>query len=204
MDDGELHELSSMHDPGEQLHQYGTGQDEATKIKTEFKNRIQIARQEIQTKFGGYFDELRKEETRLLEKLNGIETETIKEFELSSKTLTEITHSREQVLATLKSNTTSALLKKTLDIYDKEMEDIKNKSKINSLTIELKWRTSEFIFTNLCELSIPILQEAPSPPNLPQQTESEIHQTKPKGREKYYQTDILRYPSEWKQGSGVV
>ena len=128
--------------------------DKIIGIKTEFRNRIQIARQEIQTKFGGYFDELRKEEARLLEKLNGIETETIKEFELSSKTLTEITHAREQVLATLKSNTTNFLLKNTLVMYDKEIETIKNKSKQNLPSIHLQWNTDNFEVKNICKLTL--------------------------------------------------
>ena len=146
----------------------------------------------------------------MLEELNGIETETIKEFELSSKTLTEITHAREQVLATLKSNTTSALLKKTLDIYDKEMEEIIHQSKIDSLTIELKWGTSEFKFTNLCELSIPTLLEVPESPaiplvlDLPQQTKSEILKSRPKAKEKDDKTLFLGCLSEWEPGSIVV
>ena len=101
----------------------------------------------------------------MLEKLNEIENEVIKDFELSSKTLVEITQAREQVLATLKSNTTNTLLENTLEMYDKEIEAIKMKSKIYSTTIQLKWKTKNSQFANLCELTIPLLGEFPVPSN---------------------------------------
>ena len=123
-------------------------------IITEFKQRIQIARQEIQTNFLESFNQLKKEETRLLYKLNEIENEIIKDFELSSKTLVEITQAREQILATLKSNTTNALLKNTLEMYDKEIETIKKKSKIDSTTVQLEWNSNRFKIENICEISL--------------------------------------------------
>ena len=131
-----------------------TAENRTLQIKTEFKQRIQIARQEIQTNFLELFNQLKKEEIRLLYKLNEIENEIIKDFELFSKTLVEITQAREQILATLKSNTTNALLKNTLEMYDKEIKTIKKKSKIDSTTLQLQWKTNQFHFENICEFSL--------------------------------------------------
>ena len=134
--------------------------------QTEFKERIQTARQEIQTRFIEFTDQLKQEETRLLEKLNEIENEVIKDIELSSKTLIEITQAREQTLATLKSNTTNTLLKNTLEMYDKEIEAIKNQSIIDSTTIQLQWNANRFNIGNICELTLMTdqkVQEIPIP-----------------------------------------
>ena len=126
--------------------------DEALTSQTEFKERIQTARQEIQTKFIEFTDQLKQEETRLLEKLNEIDNDILKKFSISSKTLLEISQARKQILATLKSNTTNTLLKKNLEMYDKEIESIKKKSKIDTSTIQLKWNAIQF--EKICELKL--------------------------------------------------
>ena len=138
--------------------------DEAVTTQTNFKDRIQTARQEIQTKFIGFRDQLKQEETRLLDKLNEIENEILTKFELSSRTLFEISQARKQIISTLKSNTTNTLLKKNLKMYDEEIETITKKSKIDSSTVQLKWNVIKF--EKLCELTL-VTEQMPTL-NLPE------------------------------------
>ena len=126
--------------------------DEAMTSQTEFQDRVETARKEIQTKFKEFADQLKEEETSLLEKLDGIENEVLKKFDVSSKSLNEISHARKQVLSTFKSNATNTLLKKNLDMYDREIESIKRKSKIDTSTIQLKWNAIQF--DKICELKL--------------------------------------------------
>ena len=125
--------------------------DEQPRIIIEFKARIQSSRNEIQTKFLLLFDELREEELRLLTKLDGIESDVIDKFNASSATLTEIILARENILGILKSNTTNTLLKNTLEMYDKEIEDITTNPAIKSTSIHLNWKLDKL--GKICEMN---------------------------------------------------
>ena len=126
--------------------------EEELKIRTEFTEKIQNARQDIQTKFIELGDKLKQVETRLLERLDGIESEILNKFELSSKALLEISEAKKQIIGTLKTDLTNSLARNTIEMYEKEIEKIKNNSTIDSSTIQLKWNADQF--EKLCELTL--------------------------------------------------
>ena len=90
--------------------------DEGLKYKIDFKDKIQTARNEIQTKFMEFFNQLQNEMVCLLEKVDAIENEVLAKFELSSNTLFEMLKARENAVVILKSNSTSHFLEKKLRI----------------------------------------------------------------------------------------
>ena len=127
--------------------------DEVSRIEGEFKQRIQNARNEIGAKFKQFYAKLSEEEMRLLTKLDEIQSDTMQMFRKSSVALLEITQAKEHILGTFKINITSqSLLKKNLEMYDKEIDEIKANSKIDK-TIKLVWKIDSFSFENLCEIN---------------------------------------------------
>ena len=129
--------------------------DEASKIEGEFKKRIQNARNEIESRFIELYAKLSEEEMRLLTKLDEIESDTIQSFKKSSVALHQITKAREQILEIFRNNGINrSLLKKNLEIYDKEIEEIKTNSKISS-SIKLNWKINSIpVSENTCEITI--------------------------------------------------
>ena len=125
--------------------------DQRTQIIVEFKARIKCSRDEIQTRFSRFNDQLKEDELRLLTKLDDIERDTIDKFNGSSASLSEILLARENILGILKSNTTSTLLKNNLEMYDKEIEEITTKSVIKSTKIELNWKLDKL--GTICEMN---------------------------------------------------
>ena len=104
--------------------------NEASRIEGEFKKRIQNAKYELESKFIEFYTKLSGEETRLFTRLGEIESDAIHILKKSSVALLEITQAIEQILEIFKTNITSQrLLKNILEIYDKEIEEIKTNSK---------------------------------------------------------------------------
>ncbi|KAI6647138.1 hypothetical protein LOD99_8874 [Oopsacas minuta] len=118
---------------------------------TEFQTRIQSYRAEIKNKISQIIGQLKNEENQLLSKLDDIEKEVLDKYKIASSTLAEITKAREHILGVLKSNTTSTLLKNNLELYDKEIENIKKNSIISSTNIQLKWNINNI--ENICVIS---------------------------------------------------
>ena len=137
--------------PRHSLTDISTQSTDQPQVIIEFKARIQSSRNEIQTKFLLLFDKLKEEELRLLTKLDEIESDVIDKFNVSSATLTEILLAKENILGILKSNTTNTLLKNTLEMYDKEIEDITKNSAIKSTRINLNWKLNKLGM--ICEMN---------------------------------------------------
>ena len=127
------------------------------KSKTEFLNRVKTVKSEIRSKFLNLRKDLEDQELSALEKVEKIEREILEKFERASASLKEISQVRDGILAGLKSNATNNLLKKSLEMYDKEIEQIKLDSKIDS-TIKLVWKLEQL--ASICEVSSSV---GPSP-----------------------------------------
>ena len=126
-----------------------------------FKGKIQTVRNDIQAKFMEFFDQLQSELIRLLEKLDEIENQVLTKFKKSSSTLMELSKARENALTILKSNSTSAFLGKNIEMYDKEIEEIKTNSGINSL-FKLNWNIDRSQLENICQIDFNASQKIPS------------------------------------------
>ena len=122
---------------------------EVDKSKTDFLNRVKIVKSEIRSKFLNLRNDLDNQELRALEKVEKIEREILEKFEKASASLKEISQVREQVLAGLKNNVTSELLRKNLNMYDDEIKEIQQNSNID-LTIELVWKLEKL--ASICEV----------------------------------------------------
>ena len=135
------------------------------KSKTEFLNRVKETKSEIKTKFQNARKKLDEKELKILKRVEKIEKEIIDDYEKNASTLKEITQAKEQLLGTFKSNTTNILLKKNLEIIDKEIEEIKKNSKIDS-TIELVWKMEQLDLSrdDMCQVSINIKSSSPKIP----------------------------------------
>ena len=140
--------------------------EEENQTRTEFKDKVQAVRNEIQTKFINLNEKLKEEETHLLNDLNKIENETLASFESTSRALVEIQQAKEQIVATLKNSLTNTLLNNTIEMYDREIESIKKESRIDTSTIQLNWNVIQF--ENICALKLvtePQIILIPTPPN---------------------------------------
>ena len=120
------------------------------KSKIDFLNRVKTVKSEIKTTFRNFRKDLDNKELRTLEKVEKIEREILEKCERASASVKEISQAREQVLAILKSNATSKLLKINLKIYDDEIKEIQKNSNIDS-TIELVWKLEQL--ASICEVS---------------------------------------------------
>ena len=120
------------------------------KSKTDFLSRVKTVKSEIRTKFLNLRKDLDDQELRTLEKVEKIEREILEKCERASASLKEISQVRDGILTGLKSNSANYLLKKSLEMYDKEIEHIKLYSKIDS-TIELVWKLEQL--PSICEVS---------------------------------------------------
>ena len=128
--------------------------------KVDFKDRVQTSRYEIQAKFMEFFEQLQSEMVRLLEKLDEIENEVLTKYNSSSDTIMEMFQARQNTLDILKSNSASGFLEKSIEMYDKEIEDIKSNSGINSL-FKLKWKIMFYQLEDICEIDLYTNQSIP-------------------------------------------
>ena len=142
--------------------------------KTEFQNRVKNVKSDIKTKFLKVRKELDDKELNILKKVEEIEQEILENYERASISLKEINKLREHALAILKSNTTNKLLQKNLEMYDKEIEEIKNSSKIDS-TIYLVWKMGQLdLSREICEVSLK-LKDSPNPVTSPSFPDTSFH-----------------------------